>query len=120
ITRKGKAGAEEIQKMMENFRKNPPKTINKSEVITIKDYLTGNAVDLRTKTETKIDLPASNVLQFFTEDGTKISMRPSGTEPKIKFYFGVKGKLDSRGEYVEVNKQLDDRIASVIKDLKLK
>ncbi len=120
ITRKGKAGAEEIQKMMENFRKNPPKTINKSQVIIIKDYLTGKAVDLRTKTETKIELPASNVLQFFTDDGTKISMRPSGTEPKIKFYFGVKGKLNSRAEYTEVNKQLDDRIANVIKDLKLK
>lgn len=120
ITKKGKSGAEEIQKMMENFRKNPPKKINKSEVVLIKDYLSGKALDLTTNTESKIDLPSSNVLQFFTADGTKISMRPSGTEPKIKFYFGVKDELKSRNEFVTLNKQLDQRIQKVIKDLGLK
>ncbi len=120
ITKKGKTGAEEIQKMMENFRKTPPKQINKSDVVLIKDYLTGKAFDLRTKTESKIDLPASNVLQFFTADGTKISMRPSGTEPKIKFYFGVKGQLKDRSDYEAMNKQLDEKIENVIKDLKLR
>lgn len=120
ITKKGKSGAEEIQKMMENFRKSPPKQINKSEVVLIKDYLAGKAFDLRAKTESKIDLPASNVLQFFTADGTKISMRPSGTEPKIKFYFGVKGQLKDRKDFEEMNKQLDEKIENVIKDLKLR
>lgn len=120
ITKKGKSGAEEIQTMMANFRKNPPKKINKSEVVLIKDYLSGKARDLTTNTESKIDLPSSNVLQFFTADGTKISMRPSGTEPKIKFYFGVKDELKSRNEFVTLNKQLDQRIQKVIKDLGLK
>jgi phosphoglucomutase len=120
ITKKGKSGAEEIQTMMANFRKNPPKKINKSEVVLIKDYLSGKALDLTTNTESKIDLPSSNVLQFFTADGTKISMRPSGTEPKIKFYFGVKDELKSRNDFVTLNKQLDQRIKQVIKDLGLK
>ncbi len=117
ITKKGKTGAEEIQKMMENFRKNPPKKINKSEVVLIKDYLTGKALDITTNTETKIDLPSSNVLQFFTADGTKISMRPSGTEPKIKFYFGVKAPLKDRKDFDAVNSQLDEKLEKVVKDL---
>lgn len=119
ITRKGKAGLEEIEKMMENFRKNPPKQIDKSNVILIKDYLTGKAKDLLNGSEFDLQLPKSNVLQFFTEDGTKVSMRPSGTEPKIKFYFGVKGQLKSQKEYETVNKKLDEKIDRVIKDLKL-
>jgi len=106
--------------MMENFRKSPPKKINKSDVVLIKDYLTGKALDLKTNTESKIDLPPSNVLQFFTADGTKISMRPSGTEPKIKFYFGVKDELKNKDDYPALNKQLDQRIKQVIKDLGLK
>jgi phosphoglucomutase len=120
VTKKGKAGAEEIQKMMENFRSKPPKKINNSEVVMIKDYLTSIETDLNTGNEKKIDLPKSNVLQFFTADGTKISMRPSGTEPKIKFYFGVKGKLNTKNEYEAVNQKLSDRIEAVINDLKLK
>lgn len=120
ITRKGKTGAEEIQKMMENFRNKPPKKINNSDVVLIKDYLTGKALDLRTKTESKIELPSSNVLQFFTADGTKISMRPSGTEPKIKFYFGVKDQLHDKKDFDKVNQQLDEKIAKVIADLGLK
>jgi phosphoglucomutase len=117
ITKKGKTGAEEIQKMMENFRKNPPKKINKSDVVLIKDYLTGKALDVTSNTETKIDLPASNVLQFFTADGTKVSMRPSGTEPKIKFYFGVKAPLKDRKNFDAVNRQLDEKLEKVVKDL---
>jgi len=120
ITRKGKSGAEEIQKMMENFRTKPPKKINNSEVVMIKDYLTCKAIDLRTKTESKIELPSSNVLQFFTADGTKISMRPSGTEPKIKFYFGVKDQLHDKKDFDKVNQQLDEKIEKVIADLGLK
>jgi len=120
VTKKGKAGAEEIQKMMENFRTNPPKKIDGSDVIFIKDYLVSKEMDIRAGSEKPIDLPKSNVLQFFTADGTKISMRPSGTEPKIKFYFGVKDKLPSREQFDEVNEKLDKKIESVIKDLKLK
>jgi phosphoglucomutase len=120
ITKKGKAGAEEIQKMMENFRNNPPKEINKSNVMMIKDYLAGKAKDLVNNTESEIKLPSSNVLQFFTADGTKISMRPSGTEPKIKFYFGVKGILKNKNNYEKLNKQLEEKIENVIKALKLR
>ncbi len=120
VTKKGKTGAEEIQKMMENFRNNPPKIINKSEVIIIKDYLTGKEMDLTAGEEKNIDLPKSNVLQFFTADGTKISMRPSGTEPKIKFYFGVKDILPTKEQFDEVNEKLNKKIEAVIKDLKLK
>jgi phosphoglucomutase len=120
VTKKGKAGAEEIQKMMENFRSNPPESINKSKVVLVKDYQTSKETDLVNKTETKIDLPKSNVLQYFTADGSKISMRPSGTEPKIKFYFGVKDQLSSREEYVAVNKKLDEKIEAIIKDMKLR
>jgi len=119
VTKKGKAGAEEIQKMMENFRSKPPKAINKSKVVKIKDYLSSKEIDPATKKSIKINLPKSNVLQFFTEDGTKISMRPSGTEPKIKFYFSVKEELNSKEEYAAVNKKLENKIDLVIKDLKL-
>ena len=119
VTKKGKAGAEEIQKMMENFRTKPPKQIDGSDVILIKDYLDSSEKDLATGKQKKIDLPRSNVLQFFTADGTKISMRPSGTEPKIKFYFGVKAELPSRDDYLAVNDKLEKKIDAVIRDLKL-
>ena len=119
VTKKGKSGAEEIQKMMENFRTKPPKQIDGSDVILIKDYLDSSEKDLATGKQKKIDLPRSNVLQFFTADGTKISMRPSGTEPKIKFYFGVKAELPSRDDYLAVNDKLEKKIDAVIRDLKL-
>jgi phosphoglucomutase len=120
VTKKGKSGAEEIQKMMENFRSKPPQKIDGSKVIQIKDYLTGKEMDFEMGKEKDIDLPKSNVLQFFTADGTKISMRPSGTEPKIKFYFGVKAELPSKEQFDEVDALLGNKIEAVIKDLKLK
>jgi phosphoglucomutase len=120
VTKKGKAGAEAIQEMMEGFRNNPPAKIDGSKVIIIKDYLTGKEKDIESGIEKRIDLPKSNVLQFFTADGTKISMRPSGTEPKIKFYFGVKDTLPSKEKFDEVNEKLEKKIDAVIKDLKLK
>jgi len=120
VTKKGKAGAEEIQKMMENFRSNPPAKINNSPVILIKDYLTGKETDLRLKTERDILLPKSNVLQYYTADGTKISMRPSGTEPKIKFYFSAKDELKNKDEFETVNKKLDEKLDKIIKELALK
>ena len=96
ITKKGKTGAEEIKEMMEKFRTNPPATLGGSKVITLKDYEKGVETDLLATT-TKIELPdKSDVLQFITEDGSIISARPSGTEPKIKFYCSVNGKLASK------------------------
>ncbi len=117
IVRKGKAGAEEIQKMMEEYRANPPKQINGSGVVMIKDYLICKEFDISTGEEKDIDLPKSNVLQFFLKDGSKISIRPSGTEPKIKFYFSVKDQLESREKFEEVNDMLEKRIDDIIEDL---
>jgi phosphoglucomutase len=120
VTKKGKEGAEEIQKMMSNFRQNPPKRINGSEVITILDYDRRKSLDLEKRTEKNIDLPKSNVLQFITKDGSKISIRPSGTEPKIKFYFGVKESLNNIKDFEKVNQVLDQKLQNIITDLKLK
>ena len=120
ITKKGKAGAEEIDAMMTSYRQNPPATINGSKLVTVKDYENQIEKNLLTGKTTAINQPKSNVLQFFTEDGTKISARPSGTEPKIKFYFGVKEALTSKADYDKVNAALDNKINAVIADLKLK
>lgn len=100
VVRTGRTGAEEISAMMVNFRKNPPTQIAGSKVVTIKDYADLNMTDTATGNITKMDFPTtSNVLQFFTEDGTKVSVRPSGTEPKIKFYIEVHDKMTSRDDY---------------------
>ncbi len=119
VTKKGKEGAEEIQQMMANFRKNPPKEINGSKVIIIQDYLKQVSYHVIPAIKEPIHQPKSNVLQFLTDDGSKISIRPSGTEPKIKFYFGVKEKLDCIAEYDSVNQKLTEKIQNIIKDLKL-
>lgn len=119
VVRKGKSGAEEIQQMMIDFRSNPPKSINNSKVIAIKDYDLSKEFDLISSTEKIIDLPKSNVLQFYTEDGSKISVRPSGTEPKIKFYFSVKKDLKDKADFEKVNQQLDQKLQAIIEDLKL-
>lgn len=120
VTKKGKDGAEEIQKMMDNFRQSPPKQINGSDVVMILDYELRKAFDKVKGTESTIDLPKSNVLQFVTKDGSKISVRPSGTEPKIKFYFGVKEKLTNVNDFEKVNQLVDQKIKDIIADLKLK
>ncbi|PLX13270.1 MAG: phosphoglucomutase [Marinilabiliales bacterium] len=119
VVRKGKSGAEEIQSIMAGFRNNPPKEMGGSKIITIKDYQKSQTIDLVNNTTTTIDLPKSNVLQFFTEDGSKVSVRPSGTEPKIKFYFGLKGTLKSIDEYDEINTELQSRIDNIVKELGL-
>lgn len=119
VTKKGKSGAEEIQQMMTTFRETPPETINGSKVVTLKDYKSSESIDLKTGNKTEIDLPSSNVLQFYLEDGTKISARPSGTEPKIKFYFSVNKPLAAKEDYEKIKKELDDRIDNVINDMKL-
>ncbi len=119
VVRKGKAGAEEIQQMMADFRSNPPKSMDGSRLITVKDYSTSIEKNLLTGEEKVIDLPKSNVLQFFTEDGSKVSVRPSGTEPKIKFYFGIKGKLERIEDYDKVSKELEEKINRIVKELGL-
>ena len=117
LTKKGKTGAEEIKEMMEKFRSNPPATLGGSKVATLKDYEKGIETDLLTNITKKIELPTSDVLQFITEDGTIVSARPSGTEPKIKFYCSVNDKLASKEAYAETDKQLDEKVNSVMKDL---
>jgi len=120
VVKKGKAGAEEIQQMMIDYRNNPPEYINNSAVVSIKDYQRQIHYDLINQTQFAIDLPKSNVLQFFTADGSKISVRPSGTEPKIKYYFGVKTQLEKIEEFDEIQKQLEDRIQQIISSMKLR
>lgn len=119
VTKKGKEGMEEIRKMMDDFRGTPPEFLGGSKIAVIKDYLTSKEKDAKTGKEVKIDLPSSNVIQFFTEDGSKITMRPSGTEPKIKFYFGIKATLKAVNDFKQVNSQLDSHIQNIITDLGL-
>jgi phosphoglucomutase len=120
ITKKGQTGAEEIQKMMADYRQNPPANINNSKVVEIRDYLALREKDLVTGKEKVIDLPKSNVLQFFLEDGSRISVRPSGTEPKIKYYFSVKENLDGKEEYDHKDVILTKKIRDIINSMKLK
>ncbi|MCL2167677.1 MAG: phospho-sugar mutase [Lentimicrobiaceae bacterium] len=115
ITKKGKEGLEEIKQMMVNYRNNPPKEINGSKVICIKDYLLQETKDLTAIKTEKIDLPTSDVLQFFMEDGSKVSIRPSGTEPKIKYYFAAYTPLTNIEKAEEIDSALAKQI-SAIKD----
>ncbi|MBR5850690.1 MAG: phospho-sugar mutase [Alistipes sp.] len=119
VVRKGKEGAELIQQMMVNFRENPPKTIVGSPVVKINDYLKSETLDVVTGEKSPIEEDKSNVLQWLTEDGTIVSVRPSGTEPKIKFYFGVKAPLASVDEYEATLAALDAKIEAIKEDLKL-
>ena len=119
VVRKGKSGAEEIQQMMKDYRANPPKEINGSKVVRIRDIKTLEETDMETGKVTKIDLPSSNVLQFFTADGNKVTVRPSGTEPKIKFYFGVKDVLSKKEYFDQTNAALDAKIEDIKKSMGL-
>ncbi len=114
LVKKGKEGAEEIAAIMDKLRNNPPKEINGSKVVMIKDYLQSISKNIEKGAEEAIDLPKSNVLQFFLVDGSKVSVRPSGTEPKIKFYASVKGKLDKKEDFERVNAELDQQISSLL------
>ncbi|MDO5395689.1 MAG: phospho-sugar mutase [Bacteroidales bacterium] len=118
VVRPGKTGADEIKQMMVNFRANPPKELGGSEVVMIKDYSDLNVTDLRTGKVEKMDFPAtSNVLQYYTADGSKVSVRPSGTEPKIKFYIEVKDKMATAADYEACNQRAAVRIDAIKKDL---
>lgn len=110
LTKKGISGTEEIKNMMRKFREEPPTEILGSRIVEIKDYKIGISKDIISGKETEIKLPKSDVLQFFTEDGTKISVRPSGTEPKIKFYFGIKAELNDIADFDTVNDKLNNRL----------
>lgn len=117
VVKPGKSGAEEIKAMMDNFRANSPKEIGGSAVCLVKDYKTLKATDARGNV-TELDMPEpSNVLQFFTEDGTKISVRPSGTEPKIKFYIEVKGEMGCPKCYAATNAEAEKKVEAVRKSL---
>jgi phosphoglucomutase len=120
ITKKGMNGSKEIADMMEGYRKNPPTTISGAKVKTLLDYELQKGTNLETGETWKIDLPKSNVLQFITADGTKISARPSGTEPKIKFYFSVNTKLERAEDFDATFASLEKRIKDIIADMKLK
>ncbi|MCM1071639.1 MAG: phospho-sugar mutase [[Clostridium] fimetarium] len=118
VVRPGKTGAEEIQAMMKNFRANPPKQLAGSPVVIVKDYADLNMTDLRDGKVTKMDFPTtSNVLQYFTEDGSKVSVRPSGTEPKIKFYMEVRGKMETAADYHAADAAAKAKIELLKKDL---
>ena len=119
VVRKGKSGAEEIQQMMAGFRENPPKSLNGSAVVTIRDYLEQVRMDTASGVKTPLNLPKSNVLQFFLEDGSKISVRPSGTEPKIKFYFSVFDTLKKKEDYTLLKERLEEKITAIKMELKL-
>ena len=119
VVRKGKEGAEQIQQMMVDFRTNAPKVLAGSPVVKVLDYKSLEETDLVTGEKKVIDQDSSNVLQWITADGTLVSVRPSGTEPKIKFYFGVKEPLPSVEQYDEVLAKLDAKIETIKQDLKL-
>lgn len=119
ITKKGMKGAEEIEQMMANFRSNTPKTLAGSKVVQLLDYQASVAKDLEKETEEVIDLPKSNVLQFVLADGTKISARPSGTEPKIKFYISVNQPLNNEADYDKVKSELLNKIEQIKSELEL-
>ena len=120
ITKKGRDGAEEIKQMMVDFRENPPKELAGSKITEVRDYQEQTCLYLQeNRREVMDEIPKSNVLIYYTEDGSKICIRPSGTEPKIKFYFSVKGKIDSEAEFKERLVTLSDKIEQIKKDLKL-
>jgi phosphomannomutase len=119
ITKKGIEGANEIKQMMLDLRENPMTTINGQRVICIEDYQSSKGKDIMNAEEFEINIPKSNVLIYYLEDGSKICARPSGTEPKIKFYFSVNGALDTIENAVAIEKELDNKIAGIISSMKL-
>ena len=120
VVRKGRTGAEEIIQMMKDFRENPPKEISGSKVAIVKDFQEQTSLNMMTNTKSVMDdIPKSNVLIYYTEDGTKVCVRPSGTEPKIKFYVSVKDQITSKEEFKEKAASLKQKINQVKADLKL-
>ena len=120
LVRKGKEGADEIEAMMRNFRNNPLTKIAGSNVILLKDFASLEAKDFESNETISLSMPTtSNVLQYYTEDGTKLSIRPSGTEPKIKFYIEVKGKADSREALKQAEESTDKKVQLIREELSI-
>jgi phosphomannomutase len=119
LTKKGIEGAQEIKQMMIDARENPLKEVNGSKVVRIEDYQLSIAKNTFNNTVEPIDIPKSNVLIYYTEDGSKIALRPSGTEPKIKFYISVNTRLDNVSDFKKTEQLLENRIDSILKDMKL-
>jgi phosphoglucomutase len=117
VYKRGREGAQQIKQMMKNYRENPPEELAGSRVVTIKDYKTQKAQNIETGDVTAIDLPVSNVLQFLTEDGSIVSVRPSGTEPKIKFYCSVHTELQNRANFDAKTEQLETKMDKIIDEL---
>ncbi len=117
ITKKGKSGAEEISKMMADLRVNPPTSLGGSAVVKLIDYQSGEEINLQTNEKRDVNFPKSNVLQFITADGSKVSARPSGTEPKIKFYFGTRTDLKDKSDFEDKWNELSEKISQIISDL---
>lgn len=119
LTKKGISGAEEIKQMLKDFKENPVASVAGSKVKWIEDYNTSTATNVLTKEEKKINIPKSNVLIYETEDGTRIAARPSGTEPKVKFYISTNAKLDHADNYKKVSAELDAKIKRILSELNL-
>ena len=119
LTKKGMDGAQKIKQMMIDARENPLWEVNGSKVTRIEDYQTSIAKEISSNKETVLDVPKSNVLIYYTEDGSKIALRPSGTEPKIKFYISVNTNLDSVSDFEKTEQLLENRIDAILKDMKL-
>jgi phosphoglucomutase len=119
LTKKGISGAEEIKQMLKDFKENPVESVQGSKLLWIEDYNTSIAKNVQTGEEKTINLPKSNVLIYETEDGTRIAARPSGTEPKVKFYISTNAKLDRAEDFKSVNSQLDAKIDGILSELNL-
>lgn len=119
LTKKGMSGAEEIKQMLKDFKENPVASVQGSKLLWIEDYNTSIAKNVQTGEEKAINLPKSNVLIYETEDGTRIAARPSGTEPKVKFYISTNAKLERAEDYKSVNSQLDSKIEGILSELNL-
>jgi phosphoglucomutase len=119
ITKKGISGAEEIKQMLKDFKENPVASVAGSKVKWVEDYNTATAKNVLTGEEKTIDIPKSNVLIYETEDGTRVAARPSGTEPKVKFYISTNMSLDTASNYKNVAADLDKKIQSILSELNL-
>ena len=119
ITKKGRQGQTEINDIIEKFKNNPPKQIGKSKVVSMINYQKSEKLDLKTNSISKIILPKSNVIEYITADKTKVILRPSGTEPKIKMYISVNTNLKSKDDYLIKNDYLDEKIRSIIEEINL-
>lgn len=119
LTKKGMSGAEEIKQMMIDFKENPIESIDGSKVVIVEDYNTATSKNIISGKVTPIDIPTSNVLMYITEDGTKMAARPSGTEPKIKFYFSINTTLKNAADYIKVDAEMDAKIDRILKELNI-